>query len=149
MANINDAFGTLTTATGAITTDIEVGTNAVGGLNITAESVNGGLASTTAAHQINESTNDALYDAEGYFFSSTVASTTPDSMSGAVITGLATSTNVDELNKIQTIYTAVKPQNFDTTEYDVTFTVEAKVAESTPSASDYTDVIIFTTTANF
>jgi hypothetical protein len=42
------------------------------------------------------------------------------------------------------------PQNFNTTgDYDTDFTVSAKISESTPSASDYTDVIIFTATANF
>lgn len=147
--SINESFGTLTTATWTVTTGIEVGTNAVNGLTITAQSTNGGLKSTSANHTINLSGNDSLYDAEGYFFSSTVAASA-DSLSGAVISW-ASIIDINTALQTETIYTANDPQNFDTTGglYDVDFTVSAKIAESTPSASDYTDVIIFTATANF
>lgn len=143
----SDDLGVLTTAFGGgVTTGLEVGTNAVNGVTITATSTNEGLASTTASHTINDTTNDALYDAEGYQFTGTLGAS--DSAGTATISGVV-ATNVDDWTPTVTVYSADMPQNYDTTDYDVDFNVDAKIAESTPSASDYTDVIVFTATANF
>lgn len=147
MESNNGSFWVLSTTATWITTWIEIWTNAINWITVSAKTVNGWLSSATASHVINWSLNDALYDDEEYQFSTTLGAS--DSSSGAVITW-ATTTSMNTANQSITIYTAAKPQNFDTTgDYDVDFTVSAKIAESTPSASDYTDVIIFTATANF
>jgi len=145
MENNSAALWVLTTAFGGwLNTWIEVGTNAVSWLTITAVSSNGGLSSATATHTINSTLDDALYDAEGYEFTSTPGT---DDSAWATITWLV-ATNVDNLNTTHVIYSADKPQNYDGS-WDTTFNVDARIAESTPTASDYTDVIIFTATANF
>lgn len=146
-ANTAD-FGVLSTTTGSISKWVEVWTNAINWVTVTVQTVNGWLKSTTASgHTIWLNTNDSLYADEVYSFSSILW--TADSASWASITGLST-TDVVAANDTFTIYTANMPQNFNTTgDYDTDFTVSAKISESTPSASDYTDVIIFTATANF
>lgn len=148
MQTTSDDLGTLTTSYGVgVTTGLEIGTNAVNWVSISAQTTNGWLVSTDATHTINLSTNDTLYSNEGYQFTSVVW--THDSASGATI-AWQTATTMNTVNQTQVIYTANMPQNFDTAwDYDVDFTVTARVAESTPAASDYTDVIIFTATANF
>lgn len=139
---------TLTTAFWAwITTWVEIGTNAVNWVTVTATSSNWGLESVTAGHTINDSTNENIYSNEGYQFTSTLG--VSDSTNAAVIAGMV-ATNVDDLNLTHTIYTSNDPQNYDIGwDYDTDFTVQARIAEVTPTASDYTDVIMFTATANF
>jgi len=140
-------LGTLSTTFKSETTWIEVWTNAVGWVTVSAQSTNGWLESTTASHTINKTWNDALYAAESYEFESTPG--TADSTSWATITW-ASSTAMNTAGWSITIYDANKPQNFDTSwDYDADFTVKAKIAESTPTASDYSDVIVFTATARF
>lgn len=149
MESNNKDFGVLTTAYSTVSTGIEVWTNAINWITVTAKSTNWGLISGDAGHLINDTTNDAIYDGEWYQFTSTLW--TSDSITGAVLWWLAatdvTNATLGTTN-VKTIYTANDPQNFDWS-YDTTFTVWAKIAESTPAASDYGDVIIFTATANF
>jgi methionine-rich copper-binding protein CopC len=111
-------FGTLTSVYAGVTTGLEVGTNAINGVTITASSTNGGLNSATASHIINGDATDAdgsLYDAEGYQFEATVG--THDSTGTATISGLVAD-DVDistpGTTNVKTIYSADKPQNFDT-----------------------------------
>jgi len=67
-----------------------------------------------------------------------------------LVSGILAPTEVDETNESNTVYTANRPQNFDTAgDYDVDFVVRAKISESTPAAADYTDTITFTVTGNF
>jgi len=141
-------FWVLSTSTWTITRWIEVWTNAVNWVTVTAQTVNGWLRSETASgHTIWLNTNDSLYANEVYAFTSTLW--TADSASWAVINWMTT-TDVAAANDIFTVYTANMPQNFDTVNsYDTNFSISAKIAESTPAASDYTDIIIFTATANF
>ena len=141
-------FGTLTTSYGAISTGVEIGTNAVNGVTVTAQSTNGGLTSATASHTIGLWTNDALYTAnESYQFQSVLWTT--DSTSGATIAGLSYTT-INTASQTVTVYTADKPQNFDTAGgYDTDFGAQIRIAESTPAATDYSDTIIFTATGNF
>lgn len=144
----NANFGVLTTTSASITRWIEVWTNAINWVTVTAKTVNGWLKSTTAwGHTIWLNTNDTLYSDEAYSFTSNLGGS--DSAVWAVIAGMVES-DIVAANDEFTVYTADMPQNFDaTTDYDTDFTISTKIAESTPSASDYTDVIIFTATANF
>jgi len=140
-------LGMLTTTATGVTTWIEVGTNAIGGIIVSAQTTNWWLKSTSALHTINLTGNDAIYSAENYEFSTALG--TADSASGAIITW-ATTTPMNTVNQTIPVYSTNKPQNFDTIGgYDVDFTVSAKIAASTPAASDYGDVIIFTATATF
>jgi hypothetical protein len=140
-------FGVLTATYTGVTTGIEVGTNAVNGVTVKAKTTNGWLKSTTASHTINLSGNNALYAAEGYQFKSDLG--THDSTASTGITWVALTT-MNTVNKEITVYTAPKPQNFDTAwDYDADFTAQAKISASTPAASDYKDTIIFTATGNF
>lgn len=140
-------FWVLTTSYTGVTTGVEVGTNAVNWVTVTAKSVSGGLASTTASHTIGLTGNDALYSNESYQFQSVVGTT--DSVSGATIAGIAYTT-VNTAGQSVTVYTADKPQNFDTAgDYDTDFGAQIRIAASTPAATDYSDTIIFTATGNF
>jgi hypothetical protein len=138
-------FGILTSTYTWVTTGLEVGTNAVNWLTITAKSTNWGLNSSNASHTIGLSGNDALYSDENYQFKTVTWA--HDSVSDATITKIDFTT-VNDTSAI-TVYTADKPQNFNITNYDVDFTAQIKIAESTPAATDYTDNIIFTVTGNF
>lgn len=146
MESNSESFWVLSTTATWVTTWIEVWTNAVSGITVTAETVNGWLSSATTWHTINALWNDALYDAEEYEFSTTLWASDADST--ATIWWAAT-TSMNTANQSLEIYSSDKPQNFNLSDYDVDFSVSAAAAESTPAASDYTDVIIFTATANF
>lgn len=140
-------FEVLTTNYKSISTGVEIWTNAANGVSVTAKSTNGGLKSTTAGHTIGLGTNDSLYSNESYQFQSVLW--TADSVSGATIAGLSYTT-VNTVNGEHVIYTANKPQNFDTSwDYDTDFWAQIKIAESTPAATDYSDTIVFTATWNF
>lgn len=142
---------TLTTSYAPQSTGLEVGTNAMAWLTVTATSTNGWLSSATNGHKIAGSANDALYSAEGYQFISTLG--TADSVVWATINGLAAN-SVSDLTpgttNVKTVYTNNSPENFDTAwDYDTDFAVQAKIASATPAAADYTDTITFTVTGNF
>ncbi len=140
-------FGVLSTSLSTITRWIEVGTNAVNGVTVTAQTVNGWLKSTTASgHTIWLNTNDDLYSSETYSFTSVLW--TADSASWATINGLVI-TDIVAADDVFTVYSANKPQDFNTSDYDTDFVISTNIAASTPSASDYTDIIIFTATADF
>ena len=140
-------FGVLTTSYGAVSTGVEVGTNAVNWVTVTAKSINGGLNSAAVGHTIGLTGNDTLYSNESYQFQSQVGTT--DSVSGASIAGVVYTT-VNTANQVVTVYTADKPQNFDTAGgYDTDFGAQIRIAASTPAATDYSDTIVFTATGNF
>lgn len=130
-------------------TTLEVGTNATAGVVVTAKSTNGGLTSATALHTIDSATGGA-YASESYRFSST--SLINNDLVSPVIPTIATDTDMSAApsNEVA-IYTTASAESFDITDnkFDATFKVEAKIAETTPAASDYSDTIIFTATANF
>ena len=125
--------------------DIEVGTNAVDGVSITARSTNGGLENTTDGLQV---INDVDADGEAYTFES--ASNAIDStISGFATTWDLAAVEVNDNTTEHTIYTTNKPELDDEiTHYDVTFTVSAESTAQT-AAGDYEDTITFTVTGNF
>lgn len=146
LENTNQDLWVLSTTANSVTTWVEVWTNAVGWISVTAKSVNGWLNSVDASHTINLSTNEALYNAEDYTFASSLWISDWDS---TATPSWASSTSINTANQTLTIYSTDKPQNFSVSDYDADFTISAQIAESTPAASDYNDVIIFTATANF
>lgn len=125
--------------------DIEVGTNAVAWVIITASSTNGWLENTTDnSIMINELTTDG--SAESYTFES--AAWTIDS----TVTGFATSWNLTKKevsdSSLETIYSTNKPELTDWTNADVTFTVGTTANAQTPAGS-YTDSVTFVVTWTF
>jgi hypothetical protein len=149
-------LGTLvsgTASTGSLS--IEVGTNAVSGLSITARSQSGGLTNTTdSAVQINTLTpaSDPV-SGESYTWASTVNAT--DDSSFGTYTAVNTGTNgldsVKEITENTTeynVYTTNKPEATPGTVDDVTFDVSATAQAETP-AGDYEDRVTFTVTGNF
>lgn len=126
--------------------DIEVGTNASNGVNITARSWSGGLTNlANNAIQINNLTADGA--AESYTFGSAYNAT--DSLvSGFLSTGNLTATQVSNNTTEHIIYTTNKPEQDDDTVQDLTFKVAATANAETPGWS-YKDVITFTITGKF
>jgi len=125
------------------TLDIEVGTNAVNGVNVTARSSKGGLENTASGAIV---INDADADGEAYTFASS-ANAIDSTVSGFATTGDLTALEVNDNVTEHTIYTTNKPER-DLGVNDVTFTVSATATAQTP-AGDYEDTITFTVTGNF
>lgn len=136
-------------ATGSLA--IEVGTNAVNGVSITARSQNGGLTNTSSgAVQINSLTTDGL--AESYTWGSTINGTDDSSYAGysAINTGANGLDSAKEITETATeynVYTTNKPESTTGVD-DVTFDVSATAEVETP-AGDYEDRVTFTVTGNF
>lgn len=141
-------LGTLvagSTASGTI--DIEVGTNAKDGLNITARSGSGGLTNTSDnSLQMNSLTTDGV--AESYTFASN-ANAADSTVAGFTNTaGNLAALEVNNNTTEHVIYTTNKPERFDDTVQDLTFTVAA-TSDAQTQAGDYEDTITFTVTGKF
>jgi len=139
------ALWTLTPGTESSgTVNLEVGTNAVSGVQITARSGSGGLTNTTDNNvQINNLTDDGI--AESYKFSST--HTEDSDVSGFVSDGDLAALEVNENTTEHQIYHTNKPEKTENAD-DITFTVAATADAQTP-AGDYEDDITFTVVGNF
>lgn len=139
-------LGTLNAAdfsTGSL--DIEIGTNAVNGVTVTARSSSGGLTNTSDnSIQINDLATDGI--AEDYKFSSALNAAADSTVTG--FTSSATlDTQVNDNTTEHTVYTSNKPeQNLNVD--DITFSVAAKANAQTP-AGNYQDTITFTVVGNF
>jgi len=138
-------LGTLTAdvpSTGNLT--IEVGTNAVSGVSITARSQDSGLTSLSdPTVQINSLATDGIV--ESYLWSSAVG-TDDSSFAAFAATGLS-SLEIDDNVTEHVVYSTNKPEA-TLGSNDVTFTVSAESTSETP-AGDYEDNITFTVTGNF
>lgn len=124
------------------TLDIEVGTNAANGVTITARSTKGGLENQSDTSIVLNDTNDNSYTFASSF-------NTPDStVAGFASTGNLAATEVVNNTTEHIIYQTNKPERFDNTVKDVTFTVAANV-NAEAAAGEYEDIITFTVTGNF
>ena len=139
------ALGLLTPGVEASgTVNLEVGTNAVSGVQITARSGSGGLTNTSDnSVQINNLTTDG--NAESYKFSST--HTVDSTVTGFTSTGDLTALEVNDNTTEHQIYLTNKPEITDGAD-DITFTV-ATTANAQSTAGDYQDEITFTVVGNF
>jgi hypothetical protein len=141
------ALGTLDTDT--FTTqglDIEIGTNAVNGVTVTARSGSGGL-----THKNDDSIkiNNAVVDgvAEDYKFLSIKNATHDSSITNYTHVG-ALDTQVNDNVAEHIVYQTTKPESKSVATDDVRFNVSAKINDQTPSG-EYQDTITFTVTGNF
>ncbi len=124
---------------------IEIGTNAVSWVSITARSQSGGLANTTD-NTILINNNVADWVQENYTFASTPNGTDDSSFATFTANWLA-ATEVINNSVEHTIYTTNKPEATNNVD-DVVFTVEATTVAETP-AGNYQDKVTFTVTGNF
>lgn len=148
-------LGTLTAgvaSSGSLT--IEIGTNAVNGVAVTARSQSGGLTNVSDSDvQINTLTPAADPVAgESYTWSSTINATNDSSFGTytAVNTGANGLDSAQEITETTTeynVYTTNKPEATDG-QNDVTFNVSATAQAETP-AGDYEDRVTFTVVGNF
>jgi len=133
---------------------IEIGTNAVNGVSITARSQSGGLTNTSDSDiQINTLTPAAdPVTGESYTWASTIGA--GDSSFGtftAVNTGangLDSAKEITENTTEYNVYTSNKPEGASVAQDDVTFTVSATAQAETP-AGNYEDRVTFTVVGNF
>ena len=124
--------------------NLEVGTNAVSGVQITARSGSGGLTNTSDNNvQINDKTDDG--NAESYKFSST--HTVDSTVTGFTSTGDLGALEVNDNTTEHQIYLTNKPEITDGAD-DITFTV-ATTANAQSTAGAYQDKITFTVVGNF
>jgi hypothetical protein len=128
--------------------DIEIGTNAVSGVTITARSQSGGLTNTTDSAVFINDDNGPSTDgiAESYTWGSTPNGTDDSSYAAFAATGLA-STEVNDDSTEHTVYNSNNPEATAAIN-DVKFEVEATTVAETP-AGLYEDFVTFTVTANF
>ena len=125
---------------------IEVGTNAVSGVSITARSQSGGLTNTAdASVQINDLTADGVQ--ESYTWASTPNAVDDSSNATFSASGLATAAEIVNNTTEHTIYTTNKPEAANLVD-DVEFIVSATTTAETP-AGEYEDYVTFTVTGNF
>lgn len=124
---------------------IEVGTNAVSGVSITARSQNAGLENVAdGTIEINDLTADGV--AESYTWASTAGAT--DSSNGAFAsTGDLTAIEINDDTTEHTVYSTNKAEPTNLID-DVEFAVSATASAETP-AGDYEDYVTFTVTGNF
>jgi hypothetical protein len=124
---------------------IEVGTNAVSGVSITARSQNAGLENTSdGTIEINDLSTDGI--AESYTWESTAGAT--DSSNGAFISSGDLSTiEINDDTTEHTVYSTNKSEPSAALN-DVEFVVSAESTAETP-AGDYEDLVTFTVTGNF
>ncbi|MFA5917239.1 MAG: hypothetical protein WC850_03335 [Candidatus Gracilibacteria bacterium] len=125
--------------------DIEIGTNAANGVNVTAKSNAGGLHSTSNGSTINNTITDGL--AESYKFSSALNAASDSSVSGYTQTANL-STEVSDTTTSHTLYNTNKPESSSGVN-DVTFSVSAKIDQQTPAGTDYQDTVTITVVGNF
>ncbi len=126
--------------------DIEIGTNAVSGVSITARSQNAGLTNLNdGTIQINDLTTDWV--AESYTWGSTPTAADDSSFTTFSASGLATAVEINDNTTEHTVYTTNKPEATNLVD-DVKFNVEATATAETP-AGLYEDYVTFTVTANF
>ncbi len=139
------ALGLLTSGTPASgTVNLEVGTNAVSGVQITARSGSAGLTNTTDnSVQLNTLVTDG--NAESYTFAST--NTIDSTITGFTSTGDLTALEVNDNTTEHQIYLTNKPEITSGTN-DVTFTVST-TANAQSTAWAYQDEITFTVVGNF
>jgi len=139
------ALGTLTPGTESSgNVALEIGTNAVSWVQITARSWSGWLTNVSDNDvQINDLTTDGI--ADSYKFSST--HTEDSDASGFVSDGNLATLEVNDNSTEHQIYHTNKPEKTENID-DVTFTVAATADEQTP-AWDYEDNITFTVVGNF
>lgn len=133
-----------TTSTGAVS--LEVGTNAVDGVNITARSQNAGMANTSSgAIKISSTHADQALDSYTFVSSATATDSTFTGMDNDDFdtTGTGEVLSTSEIN----VYKTTKPEP-KTGVNDVVFTVGANPNAQTP-AGDYEDFVRFTVTGNF
>lgn len=139
-------LGTLTSgvaSTGSLF--IEIGTNAVSGVSITARSQSGGLTNTASGSiQINDLVTDGL--GESYTWTSTPNATDDSSTATFAATGL-TELEINENTTEHTVYSTNAPEGTNLVD-DVEFIVSAQSEAETP-AGDYEDRVTFTVTGNF
>jgi len=137
--------------------DIEIGTNAVNGVSITARSQSGGLTNTSDSDvQINTLTPAAdPVASESYTWASTLNNDagSNDSSFGtfdsenATGDGLDSAVEITENTTEYNVYTSNKPEATSGVD-DVTFNVAATAQAETP-AGEYEDRVTFTVTGNF
>jgi len=119
---------------------IEIGTNAVNGVSITARSQSGGLTNVSDSDvQINTLT-PAADPVTGSFGTFSAVNT------GA--NGLDAAKEITENTTEYNVYTSNKPEGASVAQDDVTFTVSATAQAETP-AGDYEDRVTFTVVGNF
>lgn len=126
--------------------NLEIGTNAVNGVSVTARSGSGGLTNLSDnAIQINNASTDGVQ--ENYKYQSAIGSGGSDS----TITGFSHTAALDsEVTNNTTehvVYTSTKPEQGIGVD-DITFTVAAKANAQTPAGA-YKDTVTFTVTWNF
>lgn len=125
--------------------DIEIGTNAVNGVTITARSQSGGLTNVAdTAIQINDLTTDGV--AESYTWASSINATDDSSYTAFTASGL-TELEVNNTTTEHVVYDTNRPEATDGVN-DVVFAVTATAQAETP-AGDYEDRVTFTVTGSF
>lgn len=129
-----------TPSTGSV--GIEVGTNAANGVTITARSGNGWLENLADGTIVLNNNNDNSYTFASSF--NAIDSTVSGFASSGDLTAVEVVNNTTE----HVIYQTNKPERFDSTNADVTFTVAANI-NAEAAAGDYRDEITFTVTGNF
>ena len=124
--------------------NIELGTNALNGASVTAQSANGGMANTASGSiKLNSLTTDGF--ADSYKFISAIGGAS-DSTSPGFTQSASFNAEVNSTTAV-TLYTSNKPQNLTNVD-DFIFTVSAQPNAQTP-AGDYQDTVVVTVTGNF
>ncbi len=140
-------LGTLSSvafSTGSL--DIEIGTNAVNGVVVTARSGSGGLTSTSSGSvQVNNLSADGAQD--NYLFTSNLNGANTDTNGGSFVATAALSTEVTDNSTEHVVYSSNRPEE-NTGIDDIEFSVSAQANAMTP-AGNYQDTITFTVTGSF
>lgn len=140
------SLGTLSSvaySTGSL--DLEVGTNAVNGVTITARSGSGGLTNISDnSIQVNSLAVDGAVDS---FIYTSALNAAADSTTTGYTQDASLSTEVNDNTTEHTVYTTTKPEQ-DSGVDDVTFSVSAKPNAQT-AAWAYQDTVTFTVVGNF
>ena len=143
------ALGTLSSAAYSTwSLDIEIGTNALNGVSITARSGSGGLANTSDNTVVINDDLGAITDgtADSYLFTSALNAAS-DSTTVGYTQSATLSSEVNDNTTEHTVYTTNKPEQ-DNGVNDVTFSVSAQPNAQT-AAWNYQDTITFTVVGNF
>ena len=125
--------------------EIEIGTNAINGVTITARSQSGGLTNVADnSIQINDLTADGVV--ESYTWASTPNAVNDSSYTAFSASGL-TQLEVNNATTEHVVYDTNRPEATNGID-DVVFTVTATAEAETP-AGDYEDRVTFTVTGSF